>query len=326
MAVVCLRITRMKEKTIAIIGAGPVGGILAAHLLSAGHKILLVDSWQAHIEHIRANGLHITGREEILAHPAHLYGSIESLGDIEPDFVFICTKACALDEVLGKIGEPIRQSRAIFISFQNGIDTEQVIAERLGPNRVLRGVVTYAGVLLGPGEIRESFFNPPNYLGWLGQGGRDACSELAALLSDAGLGTEVTGDIGKHAWRKAILNTCTMAIAAATGMNMQEMQDFPPTAQLVDLLLRESIAVAAAYGYDYGPGFYEFVMEFNRRAGPHRPSMLVDIENGRKTENSFIVRRIADYAEREGVPAPYHRTLGILIDALEKRSRERHRS
>jgi len=314
----------MKEKTIAIIGAGPVGGILAAHLHLAGHRILLVDSWQAHIGHIQANGLHISGREEILARPEHLYTSIESLGDVKPDFVFICTKACDLDDVLGKIGEPIRQSRAVFISFQNGIDTEQVIAERLGPDRVLRGVVTYAGVLLGPGEIRESFFHPPNYLGWLGPGGVDAGRELAGLLSDAGLGTEVTGEIGRHAWRKAILNTCTMAIAAATGMNMQEMQEFPPTAQLVELLLRESIAVAAAYGYDYGPGFFDFVMEFNKRAGPHRPSMLVDIENGRKTENAFIVRRIADYAERKGVPAPYHRTLGILIEALEKRSRERH--
>ena len=30
--------------------------------------------------------------------------------------------------------------------------------------------------------------------------------------------------------RKSILNTCTMSIAAVTGMNMQEMVDFSPTA------------------------------------------------------------------------------------------------
>jgi 2-dehydropantoate 2-reductase len=110
-----------------------------------------------------------------------------------------------------------------------------------------------------------------------------------------------------------------MSIAAVTGMNMQEMIDFPPTARLVELLLDESIAVAAAYGYDFGPEFVEKVKDFNRRAGPHRPSMLADIEKGRKTENAFLIRRIAEYADRKGIPAPFHRTMAALIDALEMR-------
>jgi 2-dehydropantoate 2-reductase len=313
----------MEQKSAVIIGAGPIGSILAAHLISAGHEVMLVDAWTSHLETMRTNGLVITGKQELCVHPAHLYASIEDLGDIEPDFVFICTKACDLDAVLDNIGDSIRKSNAMFISFQNGIDTEQVIAERFGPGRVLRGILTYAGFLIGPGKIHWSFFNPPNYLGWIDESGMEACRNVAAMLSDAGLETEATGEIGLHVWKKAILNTCTMAIAAVTGMNMQEMEEFPPTSQLVDLLLHESIAVAAANGFDYGPGFFEKVKEFNKRAGPHRPSMLVDIENGRKTENAFIVRRIAEYAEKKGLPAPYHRTLAIVIDALEMRNRSK---
>ena len=93
------------------------------------------------------------------------------------------------------------------------------------------------------------------------------------MLSAAGLATEATKEIGRYVWRKAILNSCTMSIAAITGMNMQEMIEFPPTAQLVELLLQESVAVAAAYGFDYGPGFVESVRDFNQHAGPHKPSM-----------------------------------------------------
>jgi 2-dehydropantoate 2-reductase len=115
-----------------------------------------------------------------------------------------------------------------------------------------------------------------------------------------------------------------MSIAAITGMNMQEMIEFPPTAQLVELLLQESVAVAAAYGFDYGPEFIEKVRDFNNHAGPHKPSMLVDIENGRRTENPFLIRRIAERAEEKGVPAPFHRTVANLIDALEKRALDRH--
>ena len=308
----------MKPKTIAVIGAGPVGGILTAHLFSAGHEILLVDTWKEHIEHIRANGLRISGKHEKVARPTRLFSSIEHLGNTCPEYVFLCIKACYLDAVLDSMNDALKKSNTVFISFQNGIDTERVIAERLGADRVLRGVVSYAGVVTGPGEIRESFF-ATNYLGWLDPQGIEACREVAALLSASGLETETTGEIARYAWRKTIFNTCTMAIAAVTGLNMQEMQKFPPTAKLADDLLRESIAIAAANGFDYGAGFYETVREFNLNAGPHRPSMLVDIENGRKTENAFLVRRLAEYADLKGVPAPLHRTLATVIDALELR-------
>lgn len=309
------------HKTLAVIGAGPVGGILAAHLCAGGHTVLLVDSWKEHLERIRSHGLLIRGGGDAggdtIARPAHLYESVASLGEPVPDFVFICTKGCDLDSVLGAMSDRLRDSRAVFVSFQNGIDTEQRIVEYVGAGRVLRAVVSYAGVLTAPGVIRRSFFTPPNYIGALDPAGAEACRNAAVLLTDSGITTEVAADIRRYAWRKTILNTCTMAIAAVTGMNMQELAQFPPTAQLADQLLDESIAVAAAHGFDYGPGFADTVRSFNRRAGPHRPSMSVDLEKGRRTENAFLVRRIAEYGEMKGVPVPLHRTLANLIDALE---------
>ncbi len=313
---------KMNARTVAVIGVGPVGGILAAHLLQAGHTVLMVDTWKEHLDHIRAHGLRIAGLEDILVRPVHLFESVAALGNTMPEFVFICIKACDLDHLLVEMGDRFGRSGAVFISFQNGIDTEKVIAERVDQRRVLRGVVSYAGVLAGVGEIRETFFEPPNYIGWLNKGGREPCREIAGFLSASGLATEATGQIQKFVWRKAILNSCTMSIAAVTGMNMQEMINFQPTARLVELLLDESIAVAAAHGFDFGAEFVERVKEFNKRAGPHRPSMLADIEKGRRTENAFLMRRIAEYAERKGVPAPIHRAMAALIDALEMRGKE----
>lgn len=316
----------MKTGAIVVIGAGPVGGILGAHLCSAGHRVIMVDAWKEHLESIRTSGLRISGKEDIQARPGDLLSSVSSLRDIVPDLVFICTKACVLDNVLGEIGDALKRSRAVFISAQNGIDTEQIIARSVDPSRVLRAVITWGGMLVRPGEIRETFFNPPNYLGWLDERAADVGRRVAAIMSDSGLATEATADIQKHVWRKAILNTCTMPLAAITGMNMQEVLDSAPTNQLVEILLNESIAVAAAFGFDYGPGFVAAVRDFNKRAGPHKPSMLVDLENGRRTENSVLIRRIAEYGEQKGVPAPVHRTLANLIDALEVRNTERIRA
>jgi 2-dehydropantoate 2-reductase len=315
----------MKPRTIAIIGAGPVGGILAAHLCTAGHTVHLVDSWKEHIQKIDTHGLKITGKEEITVHPARLFTSVSDLGDPVPEYIFICTKACYLEDVLDKMSDRIRHSNAVFISAQNGIDTEQAIVKNIRSGHVLRAVITFAGFPTGPGEIKETFFIPPSYIGWLNPGGEGSCREVAEVITAAGLTMEPTAEIRKFAWKKTILNTCTMAIAAVTGQNMQEQDEFAPTRMLIEDLLHESINTAAAYGFDYGEGFFEHVMEFNRKAGPHRPSMLVDLENGRKTENEFLVQRVAEYAERKGIPAPAHRTMAILIDALEMRGLGRRR-
>jgi len=309
----------MKPKTIAVIGAGPVGGILAAHLVEAGHAVHLVDSWQEHIGRIREEGLRITGNEEKLVRPHRLHASVADLADAEPEYVFLCTKACYLENVLDLVPARVRDSGAVFISAQNGIDTEQPVVRRFGEGRVLRAVITFAGYPTGPGTIHETFFIPPSYIGWLDPQGETPCREAAAMVTASGLTMEPTPEIQKHAWRKTILNTCTMAIAAVTGLDMRQQDEFSPTRALIEELLRESIDVAAAYGFDFGPGFFEHVMEFNRRAGPHRPSMLVDLENGRRTENEFLVRRVAEYAARKGIAAPAHRTMAILIDALEMR-------
>jgi 2-dehydropantoate 2-reductase len=309
----------MKPRNIAIIGAGPVGGILAAHLSTAGHTIHLVDTWKEHIRQIEDRGLKIIGKEEKLVHPSRTYTSVSDLGDPFPEFIFICTKACYLDSVLNSMSDMLKHSNAVFISAQNGLDTEQVIVKNIGAGHVLRAVITFAGFPTGPGEIKETFNIPPSYIGWLDPSGEQPCRQVAGLVSDAGLTMEPTAEIQKFVWKKTILNTCTMAIAAVTGLNMQEQNEFAPTRTLIEDLLRESINTAAAYGFDYGEGFFESVMEFNRKAGPHRPSMLVDLEKGRKTENEFLVRRVAEYAEKKGIPAPAHRTMAILIDALEMR-------
>jgi 2-dehydropantoate 2-reductase len=313
----------MKPRKIAIIGAGPVGGILAAHLCTAGHTIYLVDTWKEHIRQIEAHGLKIIGKEEKLVHPARTYTSVSDLGDPIPEFIFICTKACYLDSVLNSMSDMLKHSNAVFISAQNGLDTEQVIVKNIGAGHVLRAVITFAGFPTGLGEIKETFFIPPSYIGWLDPSREPICREVAELVSVAGLTMEATAEIQKFVWKKTILNTCTMAIAAVTGLNMQEQNEFAPTRTLIEDLLRESINTAAAYGFDYGEDFFESVMEFNRKAGPHRPSMLVDLENRRKTENEFLVRRVAEYAEQKGIPAPAHRTMAILIDALEMRGLEK---
>ena len=44
------------EPNVAIVGAGPVGGILGAHLAQSGHYVVLCDILKDHLGAIKENG------------------------------------------------------------------------------------------------------------------------------------------------------------------------------------------------------------------------------------------------------------------------------
>jgi len=52
---------------IAIIGAGPVGGILGAHLANAGHYVVLCDILKDHLDASKERGLKVEGVKEFIA-------------------------------------------------------------------------------------------------------------------------------------------------------------------------------------------------------------------------------------------------------------------
>ena len=44
----------------AVLGAGAMGGIVAAGLRRGGHDVLIIDPWKPHVEAIRTTGLRVT--------------------------------------------------------------------------------------------------------------------------------------------------------------------------------------------------------------------------------------------------------------------------
>jgi 2-dehydropantoate 2-reductase len=58
-------------------------------------------------------------------------------------------------------------------------------------------------------------------------------------------------------------------------------------------------------------------MKYMKKAGHHKPSMLMDIEKGRGTEIDFISGKFVKYGDQAGVETPYNKTLRALVKALE---------
>lgn len=302
----------------AIVGTGPIGGIMAAHLKRAGHDVILVDILKDHMDEIKANGLKIEGMEEMTVrfNESDVCASISELKGKDIDAVFISVKASVLPFILPQLEDVVHRD-TMMISLQNGMDTEKTIAEHFGAENTVRIVVNYAGNLAGNGRVRISFFNPPNHVGTMTPGAEGKGRELAELITASGLETKFTDEIQKYVWEKVILNSALSPTCALTKKTMKQMMEFPPTRHIVEMILREGIGVAAANGIVYGDDFLNLCMGYLDKAGHHKTSMHVDIERGSPTEITFLNEKIVEYGKLKEIPTPYNSTIVSLIKGLE---------
>ncbi len=301
-----------------VVGVGPVGGIMASHLANAGHEVVLVDILEDHLDEIKRSGLTLTGFRELNVRfpQENICYSIDELQNKDVNTIFVSVKASLLERVIPEIAKVVKPDTT-FISLQNGMDTEEVIAGVFGKENVLRIVVNYAGNLMDNGKIGMSFFNAPNYIGMIDPMAEEKAKDLAEVITKAGLETAFTPEIKKYEWEKVILNAALSPVCALTRRTMKQMMEFGETRELVEALLREGIGVAKAVGIHYDSGFLEHCMDYLDNAGHHKTSMHVDVERGSQTEIGFLNGKIVEYGKIHGIPTPYNSTIVSLIRGVE---------
>ncbi len=307
----------MKSIKFGIVGVGPTGGILAAHLARNGCDVILIDIIKSHLDEIKNNGLKITNYRDFKAEfPSNkVCYSIDALQDREVDFLFIAVKASLLKKVLPQIKNVINP-KVTLISLQNGLDTEEILADFFGKDNSLRIVVNYAGNLEFPGIIRMSFFNPPNYIGGLTPKAQEKAMQLAEVLTGAELQTNFTPRIKKYEWEKCILNTIS-PICATTRATIKQIMEFKETRKLARELLIEGIQVGRACDIDFDKGFLEYCINYLDKAGHHKVSMQADIELGNPSEIEFLNGKIVEYGKIKEIPTPINDILVCLIKGSE---------
>ena len=298
----------------AVVGVGPVGGILAAHLAQGGNVVYPVDIVKDHLDVIKTDGLRVSGLEELRVVIPDVCYDISELKGKEIDVVFVAVKASVLPRVIEGL-KGVVEPGTFLVSYQNGMDTEQMLADAFGEERALRFIVNYAGGFVENGHVSMAFFTKPNYIGAVSDAGVEFAKRVAEVLTAADLETEYTPEIKKYVWEKVILNSALGTLCAITGQTMKQAIDLPETFEVVQNLVREGIAVAAAAGYDYGDGFYDFCISYLRKGGDHKPSTLVDVECKRPTEIDFLNGKIVEYGKKLGIATPYQSSITSLLRA-----------
>ncbi len=250
-----------------------------------------------------------------------LTSTISELAEYDPGIIFIATKACFLTHILPELKKVYTPEMKI-VSYQNGLDNEQIIAETLGIDTAYRAIINYAGNLVSLGNVSMNWFQPPNYIGALHKRTYttdETTKYIAKAMTASGLKTEEAPNIKEHVWKKTILNSALCSICAMTGQTMKGAMEFEYSRDLAVRILEEGLEVAKANGYDFGPEALDQFTSYLEKGGAHKPSMLVDVENKRPTEVDFMSGAIARYGKMYGIPTPVNLTFTNLLKAVENR-------
>jgi len=265
-----------------IIGAGAIGGTIGAHMVRAGHDVLLCDADAAHVEAINARGLTITGPVENFT----VRAKAVLPGDLPATLprAAVAVKAHHTEAAAGLLAGRLDPDGYV-VSFQNGL-TSGALAEAVGPQRVIASFVNFGADYLEPGLIMQG--NVGTFrVGEVGGGISDRVRELVAALPYA----KATDNIMGFLWGKEAYGAMLWA-GAVSDLSIADSLEDPRWQPLMLAIAREVLdqAPVRPEGFDgFEPGDLEGslarLVTFNRETGKSHSGIYRDLMiRKRKTE------------------------------------------
>jgi 2-dehydropantoate 2-reductase len=310
--------------TVAVVGAGAIGGLIGAHLARAGEDVVLV-ARGPHLEAMRSRGLTVRRAGEEFTVRPRATADMAAVG--EADVVFITLKAHGIPPVAPAVGRALRRD-AIVVGAMNGIpwwyfpdrhlecvDPGGVIARSIPYEQVIGSVVYPAASLSAPGIVDHEEGDRIS-LGEPDGSKSDRAQRLSRMLTAAGFKAPVQGRLRNEIWLKLVGNATLNPISAVTRSTMGEMFAAQRSRDLIRTLMEEVARVAAAYGIDLPVGI-DKRMEGAAAVGAHKTSMLQDLEAGKPLETDALLGAVIELAGAKDVEVPSLRTLYALTKLAE---------
>lgn len=307
----------MAFSKIGIVGAGAIGGYYGALLARAGYDVhFLVRS---DLAVVREHGLSVKRpNDEFRLYPVHAHGTAEEMGPC--DLVIIALKATGND-ALNRILPPLLHERTALLTLENGLGSDEFLADRFGAERVIGGLCFICVNRTAPGAI---WCMQPGSLS-LAEFGRpvgDRLKELAAMFTRAGVKCSVSDDLADVRWKKLVWNVPFNGLSiAAGGITTDRILAQPDLEGEVRALMREIIDAAAKLGHAIPLSFIDRQIEATRPMGPYKPSSLIDFLARKEVEVEAIWGEPLRRAEAAGASMPRLRMLYALLRSLTSTAR-----
>lgn len=317
---------------VAVLGAGAVGGTLAALLEGAGARVTIVARGEG-LRAIRERGLVLERAGE---RSVHRVRAVPALDD-SAGLVLCATKA--FDAAAALRANAATLNGAIVVMLQNGLRGPRIARETLGSRaRIVGGLALFAANLRAPGHVELTA--PGSVQLGLGPGAPPADAITAARLLAPALPARAIGDFPGAQWGKLLVNHVN-AIPAITGTSVQRTAEVRGLRLLLARSMRETMRLARAMRIrprPIGPlGPRELLRletaspaEAARTAGqlcasfgpvPNEASTLQSIRRGARSENDELSGAVVRLARARRVQVPACELLHHLVERVERTGR-----
>lgn len=318
---------------ICIYGAGAIGGYLGTLLSLSGAETSLI-ARGPHLAAMRSDGIRLLiDGEEKVAHPT----CTDDPGELGPqDYVIVTVKAPSLGAILEPMQSLLGPDTAV-VTATNGIpwwyfyrlegpwedqrvtsvDPDGRAWDLIGPERVIGCVVYPATVVTEPGVIEHIEGNRFT-LGEPDDEKTERVNRLSTALSEAGLKAPVR-KIRDEIWLKLWGNLSFNPISALTGAPLDVIATDPGTRGLARAMMEEARSIGQALGARF-PISIERRLDGAAAVGPHKTSMLQDLEAGRPLEIDALVDAVRELGRLVDVPTP---TIDIVLALVRQRAAAR---
>ena len=318
---------------ICVYGAGAIGGFLAARLALADepHDISVVSRGDQ-LRAIQKDGLRLVEGEAERVVAIQAAGDPAELGT--QDYVIMAVKAHAGPEV-ARAMVPLLGDDTAVVTAMNGVpwwyfhelpgpwrdhQLESVDPggdqwRLIGPERVIGCVVYPACEVNRPGSIRH--LSGDRFT--LGEPDNQKTPRLRALsraFIDAGLKAPLR-QIRNEIWIKLWGNLTFNPISALTGATLDVIATESGTRRLAAAMMAEAKGIGEELGVRFPISIDERIAGA-AGAGPHRTSMLQDLERGRPMEIDALVTAVQELGRLVGHPTP---TIDGVLSLVQLRAR-----
>ena len=311
----------------AVLGAGALGSIIAAHLVQHGHSVAVLARGRRAAQ-LERDGLKIRGLAtidaqcEVITDPNEVAAAEALIVTVKTYDTQLAIQALA------------QNSFQAVLSVANGVSKNEDLAQHFGKEHVLGCMANTSGELQDDGTVLFTR-NVCLHIGELDGASSSRAQAIVHALDESGVVTRLEDDINSVEWSKYIAWTALLALSVTTRLKTPQFLANSHCANLAVSMIQEMGAIAASRDVtiiDQAPvpvatiidasrdqacrSLMEIGEDWKRTAPDHRMSSLQDLERGKRLEIDETLGYAIALGHAANVPTPHLSLFYELLSAI----------
>lgn len=300
---------------IGIVGAGGVGGLIAALLLSKGHKVYLSARGE-HAKVISNWGLTVKYNDKTYREKPTAVLTEDLNKFSECSVILLTVKMYDLESACKSLKSAVNPD-TIVVTMQNGVEASEIVSKYFGERNTVGGSIVTSAKIESPGVIVHEGLNLKITIEDKGK----RTSEFAEALNGSGASCELSKDIKTSLWKKMINLASASGICCLTRQPIGWVGSHLEAESFLTGLISEAYSVAVACGAELPGTTIEdscrALVSYNSNL---KPSMLLDLERGKRLEVRYLSGAISRLGREKNISTPNSDAVLVALAPFENGS------